>query len=133
MEDEVVAKEAVGILDLEKVESVWWEGVEFDEDSFVLAGRDGGGDAATIDDDVGVIGHVAGIEGHRFFAIGEDGEMLSAGLRVERAEGPEGGLGEGEAGSCSVAGGEGGDELSFFTRARSWARVKLWRSPSTWR
>ncbi len=114
VEDEVVAEEAVGILDLEKVESVWWEGVEFNGDGFVLAGRDGGGDAASVDDDMGVIGHVAGVEGHGFFAIGEDRKMLSAGLCVERAEGPESGLGEGEARSRTVAGGEGGDELSFF-------------------
>ncbi len=75
---------------------------------------DSGGNASAVDDDVGLIGHVASVERHRFLILGQDGEMLASALLVECAESPECGLMEGEAGLGSVAGGEGSGEGSFF-------------------
>lgn len=110
VEDEVVAEESVGILDLQEMESVGRKGVEFDGDGLCFTGGDGGANAASVDDDVGILRHVTGVDGHRFFSVGEDGEVLSSALHLERAEGPEGGLGEGESGARSMAGGEGAEE-----------------------
>jgi len=107
VEDEVIAEVSVGILDLKEMESVGRKGVEFDGDGFFFTFPDDGGNTSSVDDDVGLFGDVARVEGHCFLTVGEDGEVLSATLFVKGAEGPEGGLGKIESGSCSVTGGEG--------------------------
>lgn len=114
MENEVVAEETPGILDLEEVDAVGGEGIEFDGNGFGFLLSDGGGNASAVDDDEGLFGHVAGVKRHRFLILGQDGEMLSAALLVQCAESPECGLMEGEAGLGSVAGGEGSGEGSFL-------------------
>ena len=110
VEDEVIAEVSVGILDLKEMESVGRKGVEFDGDGFFFTFPDDGGNTSSVDDDVGICGDVAGVDGHRFFSVGEDGKVLPTTLFMERAEGPEGGLEEGEASACSVTGGEGAEE-----------------------
>ena len=114
MENEVVAEKSLGILDLEEVDALGGKGIEFDGNGFGFFLMDGGGNASAVDDDVGLFGHVASVERHRFLILGQDGEMLSAALFVQCAEGPECGLMEGEAGLGSVAGGEGAGEQSLF-------------------
>ena len=114
MENEVVAEKSLGILDLEEVDALGGKGIEFDGNGFGFFLLDGGGNASAVDDDVGLFGHVASVERHRFLILGQDGEMLSAALFVQCAEGPECGLMEGEAGLGSVAGGEGAGEQSLF-------------------
>ena len=82
MENEVVAEKPLGILDLEEVDALGGEGIEFDGNGFGFLLSDGGGNATAVDDDVGVIGNMACVERHRFLILGQDGEMLSAALFV---------------------------------------------------
>ena len=110
VEDEVVAEEPLVTLNLEEVKAVGRKGFEFDGDGFGFTLFESGWNTASVDDDVGICGDVAGVDGHRFFPVGEDGKVLPTTLFMERAEGPEGGLEEGEASACSVTGGEGAEE-----------------------
>ena len=89
MENEVVTEETPGILDLEEVDAVGGEGIEFDGNGFGFLLSDGGGNASAVDDDEGLFGHVAGVKRHRFLILGQDGEKLSAALLVQCAESPE--------------------------------------------
>ena len=82
MENEVVAEKPLGILDLEEVDALGGEGIEFDGNGFGFLLSDGGGNASAVDDDAGVIGDMACVERHRFLILGQDGEMLSAALFV---------------------------------------------------
>lgn len=69
MEDEVVAEKTPGILYLQKVDADGREGFEFDGQGFGFAWRQGGGDTAAVDDDVGFFGHVTGIQNHCFLVV----------------------------------------------------------------
>ncbi len=82
MENEVVAEKALGILELEEVDAVGREGIEFDGNGFGFFLLDSGGNATAVDDDAGVIGDMACVERHRFLVAGENGEVLASALLV---------------------------------------------------
>ena len=112
LENEIVAEEAVRVLDLEQVDSRRRHGCQSDDDGFPRLQGHRAGDAAAVDDQAGILAEVAASELHPWVAGVQDGEFLAAALFLDGTKRPERGLRVVHVRSGAETGGEGPDETT---------------------